>query len=737
MAETPPPDLVPINKPASGGPPADLVPIQPAAAKVPNSPMAVAPGQVQADQDARKLLNAGTAHETTDSLMGGAALGWMNELTADEYAAITGAENAYRKATGKPVPYGMSEARSAMLHEQRRDQEAFHERHPMLDEALKFGGAMATPGMKKGTELVSEGKNMLTRAARSAGFGAGIGAVAGASDERDRVKGAEEGAVGGALFGGGLHLLGSFANAGGQIFAKHIKEPLVDAWKTVQSAFGADLKGATQEQIAKAQRAALEYVHKIALAAKKTPEDLANDPDRAMGKPKLAAESLGRQGVTQLGSLGRRSGETPDALESTLRQRNQWAPSRIYSDLSELTQVDPNAIEGDFAQQIKAMRAKAAPLYDVAYQDKADTPTLRKLLERPSMKKALSKAVKIAEEEGVDPMTVGLVPKGGPNIGAHAEDDALQLVQVENPTMRTWDYIKRALDDVLEDTRDPVSKRLKTDHETGAINETLKSLRSELFKESPAYELALQQGGEAPRQREAYDAAKELMSPNVTEQKFKNRVFGENGNGANAGGMTPAQREAFKGGLISDINNQVRNGRLKLKDMQNPAYVEKLRSVLGFDAANQFLNKMDAEMRIGATGARMKPGNQSATMEFAAADSEREDHIKDVAQAAFKAGKGKFLESIMDLAKKGAATARTRELDEVSRNEVGRLLMLTPEELSKALDAHIKSRKSDAAKDFVRELARDETKLEAARRIAGVALPIMPGAAANVYGQSR
>lgn len=669
------------------------------------------PPQVQADRWAESALHEpGAVPPQVRSAVHGATYGWSEDLTSAEFAAVKGAENAYRKATGEPVPFGMGEAFHATQHAQREDREKFEKEHPKQALGFEVAGALKSPGGKALSEFAGRGMNWLTRAVRSGLTGTAIGGVSGGSGEGEDGKGAEKGAIFGGVLSTGMHLMGSAVTRGLPAAASYMEVPMAEAWNGIQKAFGAE-HAATPEELKHAQTSALEYVSKLAKAAKERGVDLANNAIEKMQKPIVAAEAMGRTAINQLGALGKRAGETPDKLESAMRTRNQYAGSRIYSDLSELTAVDPHAIEGDFKNQLVQLRKEASPYYDVAYTKKADTPALRALLDRPSMDVALSRARRIAREEGIDPETVGLSLKATQDIGAHG-DKALELVEVKNPTMRTWDYIKRGLDDELNKDRDKLTKRLDLDEEGRAVNSTLQALRKELFKESPEYEIALAHGGEAPRQKEAYDAARQLMGSNITEEAFKTRLSA----------MTPAQKEAFKGGVIADIFNRVRNNKMKIRDLQSPAMTEKLRQTLGFESAETFLAKADAEARLAANSDRITPGRQSITSEIALADTEREADTHSMAQAAFKMGQGKFLESINALSKLGAI-GRTSQLNETMRDEVGRLLMLKPSELSKELGRWERthgSTRDNAARSFVRNLARDPKALAAAQRIANV-----------------
>ncbi len=59
------------------------------------------------------------------------------------------------------------------------------------------------------------------------------------------------------------------------------------------------------------------------------------------------------------------------------------------------------------------------------------------------------------------------------------------------PTAKTWDYVKRALDELIEEKRDPVTKRLPRTDTMRLMDETRRDLRGELVNQNPAYGPAL------------------------------------------------------------------------------------------------------------------------------------------------------------------------------------------------------------------------------------------------------
>lgn len=632
-----------------------------------------------------------------------AGFGLSDEIDAAGAALETGANNLFRRATGKPsVGYGMADAYGAVRDAERNTQNIFAREHPVQNTAASIAGLVSAPGAKAAARYVGSATSLGSAAARSAGVGAVYGAASGAGageGGKGRVVGAAEGGVVGAALGAATPVVAR----GAQAVAKRAGAGVAEAATRVSQGVGMQPREPNARQVAKASVGAVEYVRDIAKTAK--PGALSANPFEQAGKPITAAEAIGRQGVTQLAAVARRAGKTGDALESTLRQRADAMPERVLSDIHEITGIAPEAVAGDFAAHAKALREAATPLYQQAYAVGAvDSPKLRTLMQRPSMRSAMSRAVSIAQEEGRDPAEIGFdvvsragykskpitwtervkVPGGGTRdvqrtqaMPHHTSTD--EVVRVNNPTAQTWDYVKRGLDDVLEARRDPVTRRLILDEKGRAELQTLNNLRDELTTLNPAYRAALDAGGEPLRLEEAYRDAAKLMGAGVSERTFAQRFSA----------FTPAQREAFKGGFLNSVYEGARSGRLRLKDMQQPAFAAKARAVLGDEAASAFLGRLSQEMQLARTGGRMNPGAGSPTMELQAADAEQARAVKDMRGALGTLRQGKPVSAAIQAVASpiaGAYRGMQAPIDQATRDEVGRLLQLSPSELDRLLN---------------------------------------------------
>ena len=622
------------------------------------------------------------------SFLYGATLGWEPEIMADLTYATEEAAQPIERALGHEPKYTPGEYRKAVRESEREQQAAFIENHPIMGRATEFAGGFMTPGVGKVGEWVDAAGSTLGKIGRGAVAGAGYGAAAGAADERDRVGGAAVGAGFGAAGGAASTGIGAAIRAGLPSVARFMGSSMSDAWSRIKAGFGgggtAKLSPAQQADI---EQKALAYVSQLAESAGRTPESIGESQIAASGKPEIGAEALGRTGVSQMTALGRRQGTTPDALESALRTRQQGTPDRILNDLEAVTGIDPAAVQGDFQTLAAQLRRQARPLYEAAYNNSDGTTktmtslVLDELAQRPSMKAALGRAFRIAAEEGVDPTVVGLVPKvetinlpGGPM-------QVLKEVEVKNPTVKTWDYIKRGLgDEIYDKHRNPMTGKLdlkNLNDEGRATKRTLDALRDEMFKLSPAYRLAVQAGGEPIRLEEIYAAVPKLLRPETSESVLADRVKD----------ASPAEMEALKGGTLFYIHDAARSGRLRLRDLQQPAFQEKLKTILGDQPAADFLGMVESEISLAKTGARMAPGVGSVTSEATMADAERDKAFQTMATASGMLMKGKPIAAaahlVSNVIARGAAP-----IDQATRDEVGRLLLLPPDQLGGVLQAY-------------------------------------------------
>lgn len=643
-----------------------------------------APAVPESQQRAEKVANfseSGPMAGATDTLLKGASFGTSDPVMAGMSAATRGLENLGLRAAGMPTPYSAGEAYDATLKARRGAEKRFSDAHPVASTVTDLAGGFAAPAAGELANFVGRGANAVGRIARSALVGTGAGAISGTETDEGNTAadhlyaGLKSGAIGGTL-GIALPALGSLSAP----VAKRVGSALNEAWNQARTAVTGEAQSAkplTPEQQQQATQYAGKIITDLMQKSGKSFNDLLQDPAFLAGKPITSAETIGRPGITQLMAIGRRQGLTPDQLESFLRQRTQEMPDRVVNTLGKQAGVEPNAVQGNFDSLSNELRQKADPLYKTAYDaGPVSSEKLTELMNRPSVKQALSGALDIAREKGRNPQDIGLVEVPSQIIdGATGQPRSVSTIEVRKPTLETWDYIKRALGDIVYRDKDAVG-RPNLDTKGNAIRGTLDDLRDELFKISKPYERAVAAGGEPIRMREAYQNIPKLMKNSVPESDFAKAVSR----------YSPAEMEAAKGGFINDVYTKSRGGSLRLKDMVQPAFVTKARTLLGKDQADEFIKDVALEQRLTANAHRMMPGTNSVTNDLAATEKEIDSALSNVMHGAKDVAQGNLGSAAMRFIKSAAAGGQAPH-SLAERNEIGRMLQLPPDQLQQAVHA--------------------------------------------------
>ena len=150
------------------------------------------------------------------------------------------------------------------------------------------------------------------------------------------------------------------------------------------------------------------------------------------------------------------------------------------------------------------------------------------------MQQAATRALSIAKEEGRDPASLGITF----NV---AGDPVFQRV----PSWQTLDYVKRGLDDVLNQYREPLTGKLVLDEGGNAVNSTRKAFLNFIDNNNPDY-AAARQAWAGPT--EALAAMKQgqnfrQMRPELIQQTLD--------------GMSPSEQEFFRLGSADSLRTAV------------------------------------------------------------------------------------------------------------------------------------------------------------------------------------
>lgn len=402
---------------------------------------------------------------------------------ADEIAAAGGA------ATGIGGTFGDY---SGNLERQRAENKIRSAEDPISSTAGMLGGAALSsaliPGAGAETLLGRVGQGALTGAGQGAayGFGSGEGGV-GNRLENAAVGGAIGGALGGAL--------PAVTDAAGTLLSPITKS--LSAWRNPE--------GMANSKV-------LSVLDKVGI----TPDELATQVAERPGM--AAADLLGAQGRNMLRAATNASPEARAATTDALIGRQMDQAARLKSALTD-TFADPDSYVQSANSLREAARSAAAPLYEEAYKTAMPmTPSLQSFLFTPAGKSALEQAQKLAANER-KPFS-------------SSQMDA-----------RGWDYMKRALDDMIGAQTDPLTKSVSNE---GRILTGLKNaMLNEVDAANPAYKAARAAYAGPAQINDALEFG--LKALDMRPEQLKNAIAG----------MTPEQLQAVRTGAAENVRKML------------------------------------------------------------------------------------------------------------------------------------------------------------------------------------
>jgi hypothetical protein len=354
-----------------------------------------------------------------------------------------------------------------------------------------------------------------------------------------------------------------------------------------------------------AAAAVIDRMEKDARAGGPTAQDMIDLANKTPDKPLTIADVGGPeiQGLT--GRVVRAPGEGRAKLTNFLNKRDEGAGERLAEDINRDIGRDSSY---QLAKTMKTSRAAAAePLYEAAYAHPPISPdemvpsggtqragSIGALLDRPSVRAGIANARKIAKEEGVDLSTLGvdLDPQGVP-------------VFTKVPTWKALDYIKRGIDDVVEQFRDPTSGRLALDDYGHAANATRTEFRNALKQLNPKYANALDAYSGASTSLDALHAGEDFLKRSPEEIADRVATFGT------------GDREFYRLGAANTLRRAVQKAKfsadeakaiINSQDMRN-----QIRPLFDNDADfARFVDSVFAEGRMFGTRFNALGGSQTA-----------------------------------------------------------------------------------------------------------------------------
>lgn len=354
------------------------------------------------------------------------------------------------------------------------------------------------------------------------------------------------------------------------------------------------------------------------------------------------------------GAASRRSPEVKALAENTLLPRGRGQFDRLQSALDRDTVPGLNIPEQS-AALIGQAKSSARAMYPGVYQAPViSTPEIDSLLNTPSGKGALGKAMKIAADERRDPRGLGFALDENGNVilnpvqvdlhgqmaAARAElDDAAKalattqakaaggggggdiaaaqaraqaaqerfdLVQqalgdapaagtaatVPGYTTQTLDYVKGGLDDMVEAYRDPTTGVLNLNREGNATNQVRASLLSEMDKLNPSYAHARAAYAGPAGEREWFLRGSRSLDATPDQIGFTLK------------GANPTNAQQYRLGYRSALDNRLGNVRYSSNPWENafgsPNAQERM-GVLFPQGAQNFSRQYGLEGRMAQT----------------------------------------------------------------------------------------------------------------------------------------
>lgn len=474
-----------------------------------------------------------SAGRNVDSFMRGAA-DMMSFGLADEISAGMGA------LTGIGGTFGDY---SGNLRRQRITQEIRDRNDPYASTAGRVAGAV-TGGVGMAKIGLSPTANLAADASLGAKIGAGAleGAVYGGAyglgsgeGATDRLKQGAGGAVAGGLIGGAVPI----AVEG----VKAITKPFRDAISA--------------------------RVHPDAFAARKVTERMTAagvDPEtmarRMEANPGMTPADLGGEsGRGLLRTTVNIPGPAKDRVSKQLTLRQFGQGDRLKTAIGR-TFADPDGYLNAKDELADAARKVAGPLYERAYSKPTHfSETLEEILTTPAGKRALARAQELAANEQQPFRQIFINIRG-------------QARRV--PDTRGWDYIKRALDDMIGEQTDAITRKMSNE---GRILTGLKNrMLGEIDRFNPDYKAARQAFSGIAQIDDAMEFGRKAlgMSPEAVRREIA--------------GMGASQKEAARVGAAEELRKAIDGAgytnNAVLKVMNSRQRYQNLRAL--FDDEGQF-----------------------------------------------------------------------------------------------------------------------------------------------------
>lgn len=555
-----------------------------------------------------------------EAVQQGFSLGLKDEVSALGGTVGTSIGNAI---TGQPLPeFGAEYQRN--LEEERRPGQEFREANPKSALVSELAGGIASGAPVKAA--VQSGVSLLRNALSAGTLGAVSGAGFSEGDVTDK-----------ALSAGGGFLLGSGLTAALTPITRWLGNWSQRAMtKTERTAFNSLMRAFERDGIPIEDATRRLQQWQKAGAKPEVLADLGGDNVRGVLRATVSTPSQSRA-----------------LAEQTLGPRQFQQSERVYRDALEA--LAPGSMPRTAAERLTKFRSVGAELlYETAYEmpmrakgDVYSSDDLIKILNRPTMKKAIAEATRQAQDLGKE------LPK--------IVDDKGNVVHL--PDMETLDWIKKqGLDSVIEKFRDPVTGRMNTkDPEIRTLLSLKEQYLNVLDDLSPAYRSARNAFAGPSEALNAMSLGRDFLKnfrrePAITEGALKK--------------MTEGEKEFFRVGVAQSIQDILETA---------PDGANAVRRVFGTPRLREAL--------------RLLMPNEEAMARFEVALERESNMFRTNRAAGFDSGSptAKIIEEVTDLASDMGITPGNvlQEIVKSPRDVAARLIEGLSKESNQALKADV------------------------------------------------
>lgn len=318
-------------------------------------------------------------------------------------------------------------------------------------------------------------------------------------------------------------------------------------------------------------------------------------------KPETIIE-LGGENTRRLADIVAQYPGASQVARTLAEERTAGAPQRILQDFRSAFQANTDAMQ--LADSLIKQRSEIAkPLYQKAYQEGGviQNDRIMELMKLPAFDDAYQRARRIAAYDGIE------LPKS-----------AAEIDKLGGFDLRTLDYVKRGLDDVIYNAKTPTSGIGKT--ELGKLKERRTEFVNLIDETGPESYKQARRAFAGPT--EVYDAIEEGRKFATVDARQLAKLFQ---------GLSEAEKEGFKIGVYDSIQMNISKGAdgadVLRRVWGSPEKRSQMKVLLGEDTYNDLSQQLLREKVIRQTDVKITGGSQTQPRTLAQREFEGQEEL--------------------------------------------------------------------------------------------------------------